>query len=324
MTRRKQPSTTARLKRFLISAIDKSIYAVQEIVHEKRCTVCTAPFIPHRYRKNFQPWTAPSCGSAATDVTDPHRITHHALPQTKSIGTDSRAVPALILPISYDEATAADCFCPSCVEQLARTVTGHCPLCGELSLWPLSPNALCLACLTNRPPWESALFHGPYEGLLRKVILAHKFSGVLPLGHALGRLLAQHPHLKKLPIDAVIPVPLHQQRLQQRGYNQSMEIARGIIASSPQGVKLLAHCLHRVQPTLPQMGLSHTERRNNVRGVFTASPACRGRRILLVDDVYTTGSTLRECAAVLKKNGATSVHIAIGARTRRQRLHSMK
>lgn len=357
-------------------AIDKAIEAIAEAIHEKRCAVCTTPFIPTAHSTNLQNLTASKhhadhdtddragyrTGYEAKYVTNPSAnhgteygtgyvakhitgsiitdITWHSPnagqasgantpPPTLPTGNTSSPSMRLTIPPhatltplgSYAEAFNSACFCADCCHALPRLTTGFCPLCGDLSPWPLAPKSLCLNCLTHTPPWDSALFHGPYEGLLRSMLLDHKFSGALSLGYALGRLLARHPSLNSLLFDTIIPVPLHPQRLQQRGYNQSLEIAKGLHSYfRHKNIKLFAHHLQRTLPTRPQMGLSHTERQKNVRGVFTLNKPCANRHILLIDDVYTTGSTLRECATVLKKNGAASVHIATLARTRRQRL----
>ena len=313
------------LKGIVKRTIGKAIQTIGEAIHEKRCTVCTTPFIPVTqaiHPQNFPnsrhtPSRTPSASQDNTAHT-PHQLIPNSNKSSPSIGFTLPPHPPLG---SYAEALSAACFCANCSHALPRLTTGFCPLCGDLSPWPLAPKSLCRNCLTHTPPWDSALFHGPYEGLLRTMLLDHKFSGVLSLGYALGRLLARHPSLNALLFDTIIPVPLHPQRLQQRGYNQSLEIAKGLHSCfRHQNIKLYAHHLQRALPTRPQMGLSHTERQKNVRGVFTLTKPCANRHILLIDDVYTTGSTLRECATVLKKNGAASVHIATLARTRRQRL----
>lgn len=275
-------------------------------MHEKRCALCTTPFIPapqpHFFQVNLDSALIPS-SQAKAPASNPFDLLSPGLAH------------------SFNEAHASGCFCADCSHALPRLTTGFCPLCGEISPWPLAPKSLCLNCLRHCPPWDSAVFHGPYEGLLRTMILDHKFSGALSLGYALGRLLGHHPSLSDVLFDTIIPVPLHSQRLNQRGYNQSMEIAKGISSCfHRKDISILGRDLLRILPTRPQMGLSHTERQKNVRGVFTLKKSCANRHILLIDDVYTTGSTLRECATVLKKNGAASVHIAVVARTRRQRL----
>lgn len=218
---------------------------------------------------------------------------------------------------SLHEALATRCICPQCVMQLPRILTGHCPQCGEISPWPLAPKTLCLTCLTTPPVWESYHFHAPYTGLLRKMILRHKFSANLSLGSILGKLMAQHPDIAALSFDTIIPVPLHPKRLQERGYNQAMEIAKGLASQRQDKAKILAHTLRRTHPTRPQVGLSQAERKTNVRGAFTMRHSVEGRHILLIDDVYTTGSTLKECALVLRQAKAASIHVATVARADR-------
>jgi ComF family protein len=117
-------------------------------------------------------------------------------------------------------------------------------------------------------------------------------------------------HLKP---DMVIPVPLHPKRLRKRGFNQSLRLARTIFPHIPLGIDILARTLN----TKPQTGLSMKERPWNVRNAFeVASPLLEGMKtILLVDDVYTTGATVRACAKALKKAGAKEVHVFTVART---------
>lgn len=119
--------------------------------------------------------------------------------------------------------------------------------------------------------------------------------------------------LDNLKPDMVIPVPLHSKRLRKRGFNQSLRLVRTIFPHAPLGMDILTRTLN----TKPQTELSMKERLRNVRNAFeTASPLPEGvETILLLDDVYTTGSTVRACAKALKKAGAKEVHVFTVART---------
>jgi ComF family protein len=115
--------------------------------------------------------------------------------------------------------------------------------------------------------------------------------------------------LPALPaLDVIIPVPLHPQRLREREYNQSLLLANRL--SRQTGIPLLLACLLRIRPTVPQTSLSKKERLTNLRGAFSVSkPAyIQGKRILLVDDVFTTGTTLNECAKTLRRAGSGHVY----------------
>jgi ComF family protein len=149
------------------------------------------------------------------------------------------------------------------------------------------------------------------------MVTALKSGARLDLAAAFGRLLA-----KRAPpgSDAVVvPVPLAHERLVERGFNQSLEIARAYCAAS--GARLDAGCVRRIRHAPPQQGLALDQRRRNIRGVFEASDASgasatvRARRVLVVDDVMTSGSTMDEMARVLIAAGASHVHALVVART---------
>jgi ComF family protein len=155
-------------------------------------------------------------------------------------------------------------------------------------------------------PGATAL--GAYEGVLRSAILALKFRGTRTVGARLGRHLA--PKIA-WPYESIVPVPLHGARQRTRGYNQAAEIARGIESYS--GMPHLERALARVRSTQPQTMLNLSARDANVRDAFAAGPEAdrvRERRVLLVDDVITTGATGRACSATLLKLGARDVYFA--------------
>lgn len=151
------------------------------------------------------------------------------------------------------------------------------------------------------------------------MLLALKFKDAVQIGHYLGSILAYHPLLHTLPVDSVVPIPLHAKRLAARGYNQSMEIARPV--ATHLGIALQPELLLRVRSTAPQSGYSLKERQENIFGAFSCSAEAKGRRILLVDDTFTTGSTVEAAARALKQAGAASLSVAVVSRTPR---HSLK
>ena len=207
-------------------------------------------------------------------------------------------------------------FCPACFDALPRKERGHCPLCGEPAPWSNLNPCLCGRCLEKLPPWENFIFHGLYEGRLRELLLTLKFKGNIQFGYALGTLLANHPLLSPGLVDMIIPVPLHHSRLVQRGYNQSLEIARPLAPYL--AAPLSPHSLTRVKATAPQSGLSLQKRRDNIKDAFSASPEVRAKRILLVDDTLTTGATLDAAATSLLQSGAAGISIAVVSRTPRR------
>ena len=202
-------------------------------------------------------------------------------------------------------------LCTTCTVALARRVGGFCPRCGEITASPDIPPTLCGECLKKPPPWDAFFFHGSYQGLLRSLILRFKHGHDLSPGHLLGRFLADHPGITG-EYDALVPMPLHPRRLRERGFNQALEAARPLAAKY--GLPLAPESLVRMVHTPPQAGLSLAERNANVRDIFAASGVL-GKRLLLVDDVATTGSSLRSAAKTLLRAGAAGVAVAVVART---------
>jgi ComF family protein len=154
------------------------------------------------------------------------------------------------------------------------------------------------------------------------MLLRLKFHGQPAMGRVLGELLASHPGFADLTVDMVAPMPLHPRRLAVRGYNQALEIARSLARSlRSRNVRtppeLSCDCLRRIRFSRPQEGLTREERIRNTEAIFQASPAASGKRVLLVDDVLTTGATLTSACNTLLRAGAISVGIAVVARTPR-------
>ena len=186
----------------------------------------------------------------------------------------------------------------------------------------------CLLCQRADPPFERAVAYGSYDGGLRDLIHLLKFQQVRPAADVLGRMLAETIGTLEqvMPLGTifsstitVVPVPLHTRKQAQRGFNQAEMIARGALKqlSRPKRFDLCAGVLHRRRETGSQIGLTRHQRRENMRGAFAVSDPTRilNRNILLIDDVYTTGTTASECARVLRRAGAARVWVATVART---------
>jgi ComF family protein len=199
---------------------------------------------------------------------------------------------------------------------MPRRTGGFCPRCGRLNDVAHEPPTPCGACLRDPGPWENIYFHGPYQGRLRRLILAYKFENALGLDSLLGGLLSgaclDSPCWR--PPDLVVPVPLHPARLRWRGFNQSLELARPLARKA--GVRIDSRALVRTRKTKPQTQVrDYRERAANLRQAFAAGPGLDGASVLLVDDVTTTGATLLECARALRDAGAARVDAAVLART---------
>jgi ComF family protein len=181
----------------------------------------------------------------------------------------------------------------------------------------------CLLCQRTDPPFERAVAYGSYEGELRDLIHLLKFEQVRPAAAVLGRMLAEAmANLEsKMPVGriAVIPVPLHKRKQTQRGFNQAEMTVRSALKhlSRPKRFEMCSQILVRHRETVSQIGLTRHQRRENLRGAFAVTDPTRilKRDILLVDDVFTTGTTASECARVLLRTGAARVWVATVART---------
>jgi ComF family protein len=146
-----------------------------------------------------------------------------------------------------------------------------------------------------------------FDAGARTLVHQLKYQSLHALAEPMTDLLAAYLLDSPLPVDLVAPVPLHPRRRRRRGFNQSELLARGIAARI--GIELDHHSLRRRRHTRPQLQADDRARREeNVRGAFICGDAVRCRRVLLVDDVLTTGATLRECAVTLKDAGAATVH----------------
>jgi ComF family protein len=182
-------------------------------------------------------------------------------------------------------------------------------------------------CRKLEPPFSRAVAYGSYDGGLRELIHLLKYDQVRPAAGVLGRMLAaaiarldsDSESLGAQPSVAVVPVPLHTRKLRQRGFNQSELIVRDAlkIAAGGDRLALCARALERRRETQSQTGLTRHQRRENIRGAFAVirPEQIVGREVLLVDDVFTTGTTVSECARVLRRAGASKIYVATVART---------
>jgi len=182
--------------------------------------------------------------------------------------------------------------------------------CARCALPLPRPAALCGACLSSPPPFAAAFAPLRYAAPVDALEARFKFHA----GLACGRLLSQlmYASVKAPACDLLVPMPLHRARLAQRGYNQALELARPLAQAWQ--LPLQPGWLRRLRDSAPQSQLDAAERRRNVRGAFLADTAVLGRRVLLVDDVVTTGSTARAAAKALLAAGAAQVSVLAAAR----------
>lgn len=207
-------------------------------------------------------------------------------------------------------------ICRLCLERVVYLGSAVCYRCGTVLCGSVSRGQLCGDCLKMPPPWTRCFslvkYDEPVSALLHQ-LKYHADTRVLP---ALTTIIANMPDHDSLLVDAecIVPVPLHRRRLRERGLNQAAVLAR--LLCRERSAMVRQFILRRDRLTLPQTGLSGVARRKNLRGAFRLMDveAVKGRRVLLVDDVYTTGTTVRECAGVLRQGGASEIYVLTFAR----------
>jgi ComF family protein len=216
--------------------------------------------------------------------------------------------------------------CQNCLESMSPIAGGLCGICGErlfssYAAASAEGEVRCGLCRRIEPVFARAVAYGSYESGLRELIHLLKYGGVRPAANVLGRMLAEAISMIESEFlaetVALVPVPLHRTRLRQRGFNQAELIARAAMKLRPDVRLLLCPALERKRETTSQIGLTSHQRRENLRGAFGVlhPEAVKGREVLVVDDVYTTGATVSECARVLGRAGATKIWVATVART---------
>jgi ComF family protein len=201
--------------------------------------------------------------------------------------------------------------CPLCTERIKFFSYPRCPRCGLGFGDTPGEDHLCSKCLTEERYFTRARAIGPYEGLMADAIHRFKYQGASRLAKPLGTFLAEYED-SEFPFsefELILSVPLHPRRLRQRGFNQSLLLARCV--SRAHSIPLDFASLQRTRHTEPQTQLSGPERQKNIRGAFEVrrAGAIAEKHILLIDDVFTTGSTVQECAKVLLKAGAKQVDV---------------
>ena len=210
--------------------------------------------------------------------------------------------------------------CPECLEALSPIRIAQCVLCGErlAAAQLLIGNGQCQACCEYPPNFDRAVSYGEYDSGLRDLIHLLKYSGVLPGAKPLGKLLAQSIEQLGLGDAAVVlvPVPLHASKRRERRFNQAELIARAALKHFSPRLELDCNVLVRERATRSQVGLDRQARIENMHGAFRVieSQRIQGRTVIVVDDVMTTGTTVSECARVLKRAGAERVFAATVAR----------
>ena len=202
------------------------------------------------------------------------------------------------------------CFCPACLATVELLPAAICPVCGR----PFYHSAghLCGDCQADPPPFQTARAAALYQGAVAISIGRLKYHGDLTQTRALAGLATAIPEAAAW--DVIVPIPLSSRKLAARGFNQALVLARAAFPGRPLEPRLLSRPL---EAELPQAALTRGQRRRAIRGSFRASDSVRGARVLLFDDVITTGATAAEAARTLLAAGANAVHLAAVAMTPR-------
>lgn len=197
-------------------------------------------------------------------------------------------------------------WCKACDRGLPYLTAPHCPLCAL----PTLHGDICGRCLKRKPQFDRTLALFEYTFPLDKLVQALKFGERLMLVNGLADSLSQRVEMRP---DCIIAMPLHPTRLRERGFNQSMELARRI--ANNLDISLLGHACRRVRDTPPQSALAWKERGKNMRKAFVCSKDMSGKHVAVVDDVMTSGASLNEISVALRNAGAHEVSAWVVART---------
>ncbi|MEO7621888.1 MAG: ComF family protein [Gallionella sp.] len=199
-------------------------------------------------------------------------------------------------------------WCAACDAALPYFNAAHCPICAL----PTPRGEVCGHCLAQPPLFARTTAMFGYSFPLDKLIQGMKYGEQLALAHAFAKKLAQRIDRNHLP-DYLIAMPLHPAKLRERGFNQSLLLAATLARELK--LKLLPHACQRVRDTPPQSALPWKERKKNVRNAFSCNINLTGKRVVLVDDVLTTGASLNALAEAVSKKGAIEISAWVVART---------
>jgi ComF family protein len=207
-------------------------------------------------------------------------------------------------------------FCPDCRGGIHCITSPLCPCCGRVYLKAAGGDHHCGPCLAKPRHFSRARAIFLYEEPVKEVIHRFKYQGKTACLPSFAKFAQNLPQMAELEgVDWIVPVPLHPSRLRERGFNQALLLARAFF---PKDRRVAPGLLTRIRPTEPQTSFNGAARRTNLKNAFAVVTPHRlaGKNILLIDDVFTTGTTVNECARVLKKAGAAEVLVLTLARVK--------
>jgi ComF family protein len=265
-----------------------------------------------RYRPQMDAKASLSC-SISGHLRGALRLARGAWSHAARLALDI-ALPTLC--VSCREPVNGEGVCAKCWAKLSFIAPPYCPRLGIPFVYDPGPELLSMEAIANPPAYQRARAAVRYDDVARTLVHALKYQDRTDLAPAMGRWMARAGRELLEGADALAPVPLHWRRGWSRRYNQSGALARVIERQS--GVKLASEALRRVRPTQQQIGLSRSERASNVQGAFKVAPERKadiaGRRVILVDDVLTSGATVDACARALLRAKAAQVDVLVFAR----------
>ena len=217
---------------------------------------------------------------------------------------------------------AGGSLCPPCWSKLRLIERPYCACLGIPFTYDIGAGALSAEAIADPPPFDRCRAVATYDDVARQMVHGLKYRDRLDLAAWMGRWMRRAGDELLTEAGVIVPVPLHRRRLWWRRYNQSALLAQAIAAAA--GKPLAQGALIRVRPTLQQVGLSADQRDRNVRGAFQVPVAEKiavaGRRVVLVDDVYTTGATVKAATRALLRAGAAAVDVLVFARVVREQV----
>ena len=251
--------------------------------------------------------------SVSTHLRGAFRVARGAWSHAARLALDI-ALPTLC--VACREPVHGDGVCANCWAKLSFIAPPFCPRLGIPFIYDPGPGMLSMEAIADPPAYARARAAVRYDDVARTLVHALKYQDRTDLAPAMGRWMARAGCELLTEADVLVPVPLHWKRGWSRRYNQSGALARVIERQT--GVKLSSEALRRVRPTQQQIGLSRKERASNVQGAFKVAAdrqsLIHGRRVVLIDDVLTSGATVDACARALLRAKAASVDVLVFAR----------
>ena len=229
--------------------------------------------------------------------------------QQKTSGVLRGVLDWIFPPVCAGCGTEGSLLCGACLSKIHTMPFTVCQLCGK----PLRSAGVCAACQADPPQYQALRCYSVYEGIARELVHQLKYDGNVGLGRTLAQLMVPMVRASSWKVDLVVPIPLGEAKLEERGYNQAGVIARALAEELER--PFVPSALIRISEAHSQVKLTAEARRGNVRGAFRADPEqVSAKSILLVDDVFTTGATMRFASEAIKSAGAACINALTFAR----------